>query len=532
MDQFQLPVLSALLLLTLFAAFCISLIPTKDKTSDELAEDCKRTSLFFAGLLFALSCVIYFLGFDATKSGLQLHQIITWIPNLASFELGVDGLSLSMVCLTTLLLPFVILASDSAAKKTKPKLYYSLLYLLVFSVLGVFLAQDLLLFFLFWEFELIPMYLLISIWGGENRQKAANKFLIFTFLAGALILAGVLLLYWFSGSGSFSMLEITNQLKEIQSVGLLEKSAWIFQIPFFLFLIGFCIKLPSIPVHTWLPEAHVEAPTPISMLLAGVLLKMGGYGLIRVGLDFFPELLIKYGPLLAILGAINILGAAAYCLVQDDMKRVIAYSSVSHMGFVLLGLSTYTAQGINGAVFQMFSHGVISAGLFMLIGVIYERAHTRKISAFSGLAANMPVYFFLFLGLAMANLGLPALSGFVGESLVFYSAFTSASSLGLVQVAAALSTIGVVITAGYMLWLAKRLFYGEAMPKWSKLSDLKPVEVTILGSCLGLSLLLGVYPRLLTDKTANTISIPSYALQEKALSQKPQQKEVQNIEIH
>ena len=504
MQPFNLPILSTLLLTCVFASVLIGLLPSAKKSTEEIAIICRNWALGFSGLILLLSFTIFHFDFSSSAQGLQLVETYQWLGHISYFKLGVDSLSVSMVLLLALLLPVVILASHSAACKGKAKLYYSLLFLLVASVFGVFLAQDMLFFFVFWELELLPMYLLISIWGGQNRLKAANKFLLFTFTAGAFLLAGILLLFFLShadpGKRTFLMLEASNSFRALQSTGILSQSPAITQLIFILFLIGFCIKLPSIPLHTWLPEAHVEAPTAISMLLAGILLKMGGYGLIRFGTEFFPQALSELAPWIGLLGAINIVGAAIFCLVQDDMKRVIAYSSVSHMGFVLLGLATLSSQGINGAIFQMFSHGIISAGLFAAIGVIYDRGHTRLISNFSGLALRMPVFFFLFLGLAMANLGLPALSGFVGESMIFYATFTSGSNFSMLQLATLIGTIGVVITAAYMLWLGKRLFFGEEKPQWQGFSDLNLSERMVLGSLFTAALLLGVLPRLLTDK--------------------------------
>lgn len=506
MSEASFPILTILVVVSLLSSIIIALIPSKDKTTEEVALSCRRVSLVLSGVIFALTLVVFYMGFVPGQKGIQLVEAYPWLGNVSMFKLGIDGLSVSMVLLMGILLPLTILASHEIASKTKPKLYYSLLFLLTTAVLGVFLAQDLLVFFVFWELELLPMYLLISIWGGENRLKAANKFLIFTFLAGAFILAGILLLFWLSGAKTFSMFETAYNFRMIQSIGPLAQNPNIVKGVFLLFLLGFCIKLPSIPLHTWLPDAHVEAPTPVSMLLAGILLKMGGYGLIRFGTEFFPTALVDWAPYIAALGAINILGGAIFSLVQDDMKKVIAYSSVSHMGFVLLGVATLTSQGINGAIFQMFSHGVISAGLFMLIGVIYQRAHTRQISQFQGLAVKMPLFFFFFLALSMANLGLPGLSGFVGESMVFYSAFTSQESISQLQLFAALSTIGVIITAAYMLWLTKRIFFGEELPKWAGLKDLVFSEKLILLSFFLMSLVLGVYPRLLTDKVEASAS--------------------------
>jgi proton-translocating NADH-quinone oxidoreductase chain M len=499
--DFNFPILSCLLAICFLTSLGIALIPVKNRSTEQVGDICRKVSLFASAIILGISISIFFLGFYPGQKGLQLVEAYPWLGTISAFKLGIDGLSLSMVLLTALLLPLIIMASDPIAKKTKPKLYYSMLFLLCSAVFGVFLAQDLIFFFMFWELELLPMYLLIAIWGGENRIKAANKFLLFTFLGGGFLLAGIILLFWLSGGQTFSLIESAYKFRSLQDSGILAQYPNLVNILFFFFLIGFCIKLPSIPVHTWLPEAHVEAPTPISMLLAGVLLKMGAYGLIRFGTEFFPSSLITLAPFLAILGAINILGAAIFSLVQDDMKRVIAYSSISHMGFILLGLAALNSIGINGAIFQMFSHGFISAGLFMVIGVIYERAHTRKIADFSGLANKMPILFFLFLGLAMANLGLPALSGFIGESLVFYGAFTSLNKLSVVQWSAAVSTIGVIITAAYMLWLGKRIFFGEILEKWLGLPDVRLAETVVLGTLLAGSLFLGIYPRFLSDKT-------------------------------
>jgi NADH-quinone oxidoreductase subunit M len=500
MDQLNFPILSVILGLCSLTALVLGLIPSKGKSVQEVAELCHKISLVSSAIILAVVLGLFYGFFNPDQKGLQFVEAYDWLGKVSSFKLGVDGLSLSMVLLTAILLPFVVLASKTTAEKSKPKLYYSLLFVLVTAVLGVFMAQDLIFFFVFWELELLPMYLLIAIWGGQNRIKAANKFIIYTFLGGGFILAGIILLFWLSGGKTFSLIEAAYQFRTLQASGSLAGSAALVNAVFALFAIGFCIKLPSIPLHTWLPEAHVEAPTPISMLLAGILLKMGAYGLIRFGTQFFPNSLVAFAPILATLGAINIVGAAIFCLVQDDMKRVIAYSSISHMGFVLLGLAALNSQGIDGAIFQMFSHGIISAGLFMVIGVIYERAHTRKISEFSGLAKRMPIFFFLFLGLAMANLGLPALSGFVGESLVFYGAFNSLESLSQVQWSATISTLGVVITAAYMLWLGKRLFFGDELSKWSDFSDVKKTETFVLGSLLALSILFGSFPRLINDK--------------------------------
>lgn len=423
-----------------------------------------------------------------------------------------------MVLLLAILMPFTIIGSESTAKRENPKLYYSLLFLLAFSVFGIFLSQDLILFFLFWELELLPVYLLISVWGGKNRKSAANKFLLFTFFGGALVLLGIASLFVLSGQQTFSMLEIGALMRDAQSSsGHLHSNLLLLNIVFLLFMTGFCVKLPSFPLHSWLPEAHVEAPTPISMLLAGILLKMGSYGIIRFSTEVFPESLKYFSLPLAILGVVNIVLAAIFAFSQKDMKRVIAYSSISHMGFVLLGLATLGSAGINGAIFQSFSHGIISAGLFMAIGVIYERTHTRQIDEIKGLAPFMPILFFLFLGLGMANLGLPSMSGFIGESMVFYGAFlTGTLTFGTMQIIALIGTLGLIITTAYMLWLGKRIFFGETClingQNPEKFEKTRKSEIFVLSGLLCLSLLFGCLPSILNSRLEKSIKFETECL--------------------
>lgn len=443
-------------------------------------------------LVLAVSLQQYFKLFDPNNTAPQLTESYDWLGPI-KFSLAVDGLSFSMVLLTAILLPCVIIASKPIAQKRQPRLFYCLLLLLALAVMGVFMAKDLFLFFLAWELELVPMYLLIVIWGSKNRNYASMKFLLYTFAAGIALLVGIFWLLSATGFASFDMVEIsklTGQLGDGTQLGI-----------FLLFATCFLIKLPSLPFHTWLPDAHVEAPTPVSMLLAGILLKMGCYGLIRFGLDFFPAVVVKLAPALAILGAVNIIYAAYTALIQTDLKKVIAYSSISHMGFILLGLASLNTAGYSGAVFQMFSHGLISAALFMLVGMIYERTHTREISEFGGLAKVMPQTFYLFILAAMANLALPGLSGFVGESLVFYGIFSSEMAQGYdpIKIAAAVSALGVILTAAYMLWINQRVFYGEIKSKWLELTDARRSELTVLGVLLGLSILYGIYPSFINN---------------------------------
>ncbi len=428
-----------------------------------------------------------------------------WIPAPfpIEFHIGIDGFSLVLVILTVLVGLFSVSASKSTGQ-TRPKLYYSFIMLLLFSILGVFLSLDLLMFFVMYEFELVPMYFLIAIWGGPRRDYAAMKFLIYTFFGGVLMLAGLLYAYFALYAESPSMASF-NLVTMSERCPLLPLGVQV--ISFLGFFLAFIIKLPSFPFHTWLPDAHVEAPTPISMILAGLLLKMGSYGLIRICAGFFPQIIANYGYLIMALGCFNIVWAAIACLVQQDMKRIIAFSSVSHMGFILLGMGAISAAALNGAIFQMVSHGFISAALFYLVGVVYERTHTRLLPEIGGgLAQEMPTTFYFWMFTALANLGLPLLSGFVAETATFYGAFTGwAATDGphaeSTRIWIYIACTGVVLTAGYMLWLLKRLFFGAMPAKWSgHLSDARFGEVFLCYAMCIIIFGLGVFPSVLTKQ--------------------------------
>jgi NADH-quinone oxidoreductase subunit M len=453
----------------------------------------RYTSLIASLMVLAITIKQYLYMFDPIHKNLQMVESYKWIGPI-NFSLGVDGLAYSMVLLMAILLPCAVIASKPIAQKQKPRLYYALLMFLALAVMAVFMAKDIFLFFLAWELELVPMYLLIAIWGSKNRNYASMKFMLYTFAAGILLLIGLFVLLMNTGFQTFDMVELAqasmNLKFEIQS------------LIFILVALCFIIKLPSVPLHTWLPDAHVEAPTPVSMLLAGILLKMGCYGLVRFGLGFFPAVLVKLAPAIAILAVVNIIYGAYAALVQTDLKKIVAYSSISHMGFILLGLAALNPAGYSGAVFQMFSHGLISAALFMIVGMLYERTHTRDIGKYGGLAKVMPQTFFISLIAIMANLGLPGLSGFVGESLVFYGAFSSlnlSAGYDYVRISAAIATLGVIITAGYMLWMNQRVFYGETPNQWLKLKDARRDELLVLAVLIGLSLLYGIYPKIISD---------------------------------
>ena len=486
--------LNIILFLPLLLSILVLLVPEN--------KDARLLSIGGSGILVFFSLIIA-ANFNTSIGALQFVTNQTWIeqPMQISYYIGVDGLSLSMVLLTTIITFLSVLASYTI--KFRNKLYYSMVMLLTFSILGVFLSQDLVQFFIMYEFELVPMYFLIAIWGGPRRSYAAMKFLIYTFFGGVLMLAGLLFTYMQMVAiqpalATFSMPQLAmtahNLPMAAQSLACLG------------FFLAFIIKLPSVPFHTWLPDAHVEAPTPISMMLAGLLLKMGSYGLVRICLGFFPAFWQEYGHLVMALGAINILWGAIACLVQNDMKRIIAFSSISHMGFILLGLGSLSNAAVNGAIFQMLSHGFISAMLFFLVGAVYERTHTRLLPEIGGgLAFQMPILFYFWMFATMANLGLPALSGFVGEVTVFYgtflSPFSQSSAHGhFVQLWIALSALGVVLTAGYMLWLLKRLFYGPEVEKWKgHLYDAIPTERVVGATLAVMIIVFGVCPYLLTN---------------------------------
>lgn len=487
--------LNVLLFLPLVVGVALLMLPwLEDK-------DVRWVSIAVGGLMLLLSLVIA-ASFIPGRMDLQFVTYKPWITNPfpVNYYIGLDGFSLSLVLLTTIVTFVSLLASYTI--KHRVRLYYSLVFLLTFSILGVFMSQDLLQFFIMYEFELVPMYFLIAIWGGPRRGFAAMKFLIYTFLGGVFMFAALLYTYMQlyalnASAATFDMptlAVVANNLpREVQVLACLG------------FFLAFIIKLPSIPFHTWLPDAHVEAPTPISMILAGLLLKMGSYGLVRICMGFFPAFWGEYAVWVLVLGAVNILWGAIACLVQNDMKRIIAYSSVSHMGFILLGIGSLSNAAVNGAIFQMVSHGFISAMLFFLVGCVYERCHTRNLNELGGgLAFGMPVLFYFWMFATMANLGLPALSGFVGEVTCFYGAFTSpvataALTGALAKGWIAAACLGVILTAGYMLWLLKRLFYGQEVLKWKgHLWDCTLTERVVGATLSVLILAYGVYPIWLT----------------------------------
>ncbi|MEB3244917.1 MAG: NADH-quinone oxidoreductase subunit M [Vampirovibrionales bacterium] len=460
----------------------------------------------------------------------------TWLPQIGiHFSLATDGISQTMVALTAVLMLMAVVASYDAIQH-RLKLYYSMLFLLIASLMGVFVARDTFVFFLFYELELIPMYLLIAIWGGPRRQFAATKFVLYTLFGSVFLFAGILAAAYFaqqSNAIATSQTFLFSTLEVMAQGGLMALPAQL--LVFSLLFIGFCVKLPVVPLHTWLPDAHVEAPTPISMLLAGILLKLGAYGMLRLCFGLLPAAAAFMAPYIGLLALVNIVYAAAVALVQTDMKKLVAYSSVSHMGFVLLGLASLNAVGLSGATFVMISHGIVSAALFMCVGTLYIRTHSRAIADYGGFAAKTPVLFYFFLFTAMASLGLPLLISFAGESLVFYGAYLSHAFQQIVlpgftlkwsiQLITALSGLGVVLGAAYLLWMIKRVFGGVFPEKWAALQDANKPELFVLGTLTALTLLFGFAPNLLTERYSlalqNLARPVELALSRNLLSQTP-----------
>ncbi len=422
---------------------------------------------------FLLSVVVY-LQFDATSAAFQLQESVSWIPSLGvSYKLGLDGISLWLVMLTTFLCPLVILGAFEAVEK-KHKGFFFLLLALESAMLGTFLATDAFLFYVFWEALLIPMYFLVGIWGGKDRIFAAMKFFIYTMAGSLLMLVAIFYLaYQFnvqSGMGISTSLFDLYTVK-VPGDGYLSAQSLLF----LAFALAFMIKVPLFPLHTWLPDAHVQAPTAGSVILAGVLLKMGGYGLIRFALPLFPDAVRLYQWPALVLGTIAISYGALIALVQTDIKKLVAYSSVSHMGYVVLGIFSLNAAGMSGAIYQMLAHGISTSGLFLVVGMIYERRHTREISAFGGLAKVMPLFAVAFLIIVLSSAALPGTNGFVGEFLILLGLWQTAPVL------AVFSALGVILGAFYLLWMFQRVMYGKVNGEENaQLKDLSTREILVL----------------------------------------------------
>ncbi|HXU68984.1 MAG TPA: NADH-quinone oxidoreductase subunit M [Polyangia bacterium] len=445
-------------------------------------------------LAAALHAVAHFDG----AGGLQFVQHVVWIPAFnVEYFVGVDGLSILMVLLTALISTIAILASFGIDQQVRG--YFALVLLLETGMLGTFVALDFFLFYIFWELMLVPMYFLIGIWGGPRKEYAAIKFFLYTLVGSVLILLAIIALYFHAAPTALvdgTPVQHTFDMLKLASNDWAHKGLTLFgcdfsRVVWVAFFIGFAIKIPIFPLHTWLPDAHVEAPTAVSVILAGVLLKMGAYGILRVNFAMLPAATEWAATTMTVLGAINIVYGGLCAFAQTDLKRLVAYSSVSHMGFCLVGMASFTDVGMNGAMLQMFNHGTITAMLFLLVGVLYDRAHTRQIDRFGGLAAAMPRYAFV-LGLGFfASLGLPGLSGFVGELLVFLGAFAAH------RVVVAIALFGVVITAAYHLWALQRVLLGRWNEGWrdrAQFFDLTAREKLTLAPLAAFVIVLGVWP--------------------------------------
>lgn len=476
------PILSWLVFLPLAGTLGAVLIPRKQERVIRLIATAVTAVTFLLSLKLLIS-------FNLTSAQMQFQERVLWIPQLnVYYHLGVDGASILMIFATGLLSFLACIASFGIKERVKE--YFALYLLLETGMMGTFLALDLFLFYIFWEVVLVPMYFLIGIWGGPRKEYAAIKFFLYTLAGSMFMLIGILALYFNSNPHTFNMLELTHN----------QFALGFQQILFLAFFLGFAIKVPVWPFHTWLPDAHVEAPTPISVILAGVLLKMGTYGFYRISYPIFPEAARWFGPFMGILAVIGIIYGGFVAFAQTDFKKMVAYSSVSHMGFVLLGLAVFTEAGLNGAMLQMFNHAIITGALFLLVGVLYDRAHTRDLNSFGGLWAKMPVYGSLLILTSLASLGLPSLAGFVSEFMVLLGSYPVYRWMTIA------SCVGILLAAAYLLYMVQRVLLGKLNPKWASLPDINRQEIFTLVPLAILMIVLGVYPMLALQYITPTIS--------------------------
>ena len=467
----ELPILSILLILPVIGILLLTFISSNSESDVNL----KQTALWVSFLNFIISLVVLF-NFNQLDPNFQFVEKYYWLGDTISYQVGVDGISILFVVLTTFLVPICILASYNNIKFSMKEYLIAFLALETFMI-GVFISMDLILFYLFFEGGLIPMFLIIGIWGGERRVYSTFKFFLYTLAGSVFMLLAVIFMYWEVGTSSIPVL-------------LQHEFSYNNQIILWLaFFASFVVKIPMWPFHTWLPDAHVEAPTAGSVILAGVLLKLAGYGFIRFSITMFPDASHYFAPMIYALSIIAIIFTSLIALVQEDMKKLIAYSSVAHMGFVTLGIFTFTIQGIEGAIIQMISHGIVSAALFLCVGVVYDRIHTREIERYGGLVNRMPLYSFSFMIFILASLGLPGTSGFVGEFLVLLSIFSVNTYF------AVFATMGVVLAATYSLWLYRKIIFGQLIKDDLKdILDLSFREVVIFVPLILLTIGIGIYP--------------------------------------
>ncbi len=489
--------LSWMIFLPLLGGVVLLLLP--EKWTRPIAVISTGLPVALAGYLFS--------AFDRTEAGMQFVEHYLWIERFNIFYyLGTDGISVTMLLLTALLSFLCIFASWNISKGRKA--YFFLFLLLETGMMGVFCALDLVLFYVFWEVMLLPMYFLIGIWGGPRKEYAAIKFFLYTLLGSVFMLLGFLALYFYSGApNTFDMVELANRSSVFGGNSLFILGLPFAKVVFLALFFGFAVKVPMFPFHTWLPDAHVEAPTAVSVILAGVLLKMGVYGILRICYPILPKAALWFAPLLAIFAIINIVYGAFCAMHQKDIKKLVAYSSVSHMGYCLLGLAAFTFIGFNGALFQMFTHGMATGMLFLLVGVIYDRAHTRGVEDFGGLAHNMKIFTLISTVAFFASMGLPGMANFVSEVLVLLGAFnadTVFAGLGkgtlifqsaiIFKVATIIAATGIVLTAAYLLWTIQRVYLGPLNEKWKDLPDMNLREIFTLAPLAILILFFGIYP--------------------------------------
>lgn len=477
------PILSVTTFLPLLGALIVYL----SRGDDEAARrNARWIALWTTLITFAVS-VILVMRFDPTSADFQFVEKSSWLATGITYHMGVDGISLPLLILTTAVMPFCIIASWKAIT-SRVREYMMAFLILETLMIGTFSALDLVLFYLFFEGGLIPMFLIIGIWGGPRRVYASFKFFLYTFLGSVLMLLAIMALYWNGGTTDIPTLMHTAVPRGLQTW------AWL------AFFASFAVKMPMWPVHTWLPDAHVEAPTAGSVVLAAILLKMGGYGFLRFSLPMFPLASHDFAPLIFTLSAIAIIYTSLVALMQEDMKKLIAYSSVAHMGFVTMGIFAGTMQGVAGGVFQMISHGIVSGALFLCVGIVYDRMHTRDIAAYGGLVNRMPLYAMTFMVFTMANVGLPGTSGFVGEFMTLLGTFKVSIPTAF------FATFGVILSAAYALWLYRKVVFGVLVkPSLMSMKDLTLRECVTLFPMIALTILFGVYPKPVLDMSAASV---------------------------
>ncbi|WFU76731.1 NADH-quinone oxidoreductase subunit M [Bradyrhizobium sp. CB2312] len=477
------PILSVTTFLPLVGALIVYL----SRGDDEAAKRNSRWIALWTTLITFAVSVILVMRFDPSSADFQFVEKASWLATGITYHMGVDGISLPLLILTTAVMPFCIIASWKAITN-RVREYMMAFLILETLMIGTFSALDLVLFYLFFEGGLIPMFLIIGIWGGPRRVYASFKFFLYTFLGSVLMLLAIMALYWNGGTTDIPTLMHTAVPRSLQTW------AWL------AFFASFAVKMPMWPVHTWLPDAHVEAPTAGSVVLAAILLKMGGYGFLRFSLPMFPLASHDFAPLIFTLSAIAIIYTSLVALMQEDMKKLIAYSSVAHMGFVTMGIFAGTMQGVAGGVFQMISHGIVSGALFLCVGIVYDRMHTREIAAYGGLVNRMPLYAMTFMVFTMANVGLPGTSGFVGEFMTLLGTFKVSIPTAF------FATFGVILSAAYALWLYRKVVFGALVkPSLMSMKDLTLRECVTLFPMIALTILFGVYPKPVLDMSAASV---------------------------